>query len=186
MASTKKRMIWTALALTLIIVVAVVLCFFAAQWMDSSDSAAKNSSTLRNTAAAAFTPATDEIVDEVIAQMNYKDLSKTAKDQISKHYVIPDGLVMDASVYLAQSPDSAVEISCFKIADPNYQPQLDKVVADHITTKLAGFKDSPKEYNLLQKYTLAHNGQYTLVVVEENGAAAANVFKAYLEASTAE
>lgn len=186
MASPKKRMIWTILALTIIIAAAVVSSFFAVQWMDSGDNAAKNSSTQRNATTAVFTPATDEIVNVVITQMNYKDLSKTAKDQISKHYVIPEGLVMDASVYLAQSPDSAVEISCFKIADKNYQPQLDKVVADHITTKLTGFKDSPKEYNLLQKYTLAHNGLYTLVVVEENGAAAANVFESYLESAVPE
>lgn len=186
MASPKKRMIWTAVALSLVIVIAVVLCFFAAQWMDSGDSAEKSSSSMRNATTTVFTPDTDEIVKEVITQMDYKDISKTAKDQISKHYVIPDGLVTDASVYLAQSPDSAFEISCFKIADTNYQPQLDKVVADHITTKLAGFKDSPKEYNLLQKYTLAHDGFYTLVVVEENGAAAANVFESYLETRAAE
>ena len=83
-------------------------------------------------------------------------------------------------MYLSKSPDSAFEISCFQIADKNYQPQLDKVVADHIATKQAGFKDSPKEYELLQNYTMVRDGAYTLVVVEENGEAAANAFKAVL------
>ena len=162
MASPKKRMILTVVLLSVIIIAAVISCFFAVSWMSGGEEQVQGT------------------VKEVILRMDYKDLSKTAKGQISKHYVIPDGLVTDATMYLSKSPDSAFEISCFQIADKKYQPQLDKVVADHIATKQAGFKDSPKEYELLQNYTMVRDGAYTLVVVEENGEAAANAFKAVL------
>lgn len=180
MASPKKRMILTVVLLSVIIVAAVISCFFAASWMSGGEDKAQGVG-MRSTEMSAPRLSTDEIVKEVILRMDYKDLSKTAKDQISKHYVIPDGLVTDATMYLSKSPDSAFEISCFQIADKNYQPQLDKVVADHIATKQAGFKDSPKEYELLQNYITARDGAYTLVVVEENGEAAANAFRTILQ-----
>lgn len=179
MASPKKRMILTVVLLSVIIIAAVISCFFAVSWMSGGEEQVQGTG-MRSTEVSVSRISTDEIVKEVILRMDYKDLSKTAKGQISKHYVIPDGLVTDATMYLSKSPDSAFEISCFQIADKNYQPQLDKVVADHIATKQAGFKDSPKEYELLQNYTMVRDGAYTLVVVEENGEAAANAFKAVL------
>ncbi len=180
MASPKKRMILTVVLLSVIIIVAVISCFFAASWMSGGEDKAQGTG-MRSTEVSVSRLSTDEIVREVIVRMDYKDLSKTAKDQVSKHYVIPDGLVTDVTMYLSKSPESAFEISCFQIADKNYQPQLDKVVADHIATKQAGFKDSPKEYELLQNYTMVRDGTYTLVVVEENGEAAANAFRAVLK-----
>lgn len=180
MESPKKRMILTVVLLSVIIIAAAISCFFAVSWMsggkDETQGAGMLSAEMSDTQLS-----TDEIVRQVITRMDYKDLSKTEKDQISKHYVIPDGLVKDVTMYLSKSPDSAFEISCFQIADKNYQPQLDKVVADHIATKQTGFKDSPKEYELLQNYTMVHDGDYTLVVVEENGEAAANIFKSILK-----
>ena len=180
MASPKKRMILTVVLLSVIIIVAVISCFFAASWMSGGEDKAQGTG-MRSTEVSVSRLSSDEIVREVIVRMDYKDLSKTAKDQVSKHYVIPDGLVTDVTMYLSKSPESAFEISCFQIADKNYQPQLDKVVADHIATKQAGFKDSPKEYELLQNYTMVRVGTYTLVVVEENGEAAANAFRAVLK-----
>ncbi len=175
MAPYKKRVIWTVTALAVIIIGAVVLSVFSIQWMGKQNVQSAEADT------ASDWLSTDTITAGVIKHMGYENLSKTEENQISRHFVFPEGLVNGSTVYVSNSPESAFEIACFEVADVNYMPQLDTVIADHMVQRASGFKNSPQEYALLQEYTVAHSGVYAFVVVADDAEAAATVFKSIVE-----
>ncbi len=175
MAPYKKRVLWTVTALAVIIIGAVVLSVFSIQWMGKQDVQSIKAD------ATGDRLSTDTITAGVIKHMGYENLSKTEKDQVSRHYVFPEGLVDGSTVYVSNSPESAFEIACFEVADANYMPQLDAVIADHMVQRASGFRNSPQEYALLQEYTVAHSGVYAFVAVADDAEAAATVFKSIVE-----
>ena len=175
MAPYKKRVIWTVTALAVIIIGAVVLSVFSIQWMGKQNVQSAEADT------ASDWLSTDTITAGVIKHMGYENLSKTEENQISRHFVFPEGLVNGSTVYVSNSPESAFEIACFEVADVNYMPQLDTVIADHMVQRASGFKNSPQEYALLQEYTVAHSGVYAFVAVADDAVAAATVFKSIVE-----
>ncbi|HIQ80077.1 MAG TPA: DUF4358 domain-containing protein [Candidatus Scatavimonas merdigallinarum] len=175
MAPYKKRVIWTVTALAVIIIGAVVLSVFSIQWMGKQNVQSAEADT------ASDWLSTDTITAGVIKHMGYENLSKTEENQISRHFVFPEGLVNGSTVYVSNSPESAFEIACFEVADVNYMPQLDTVIADHMVQRASGFKNSPQEYALLQEYTVAHSGVYAFVAVADDAEAAATVFKSIVE-----
>lgn len=175
MAPYKKRVIWTVTALAVIIIGAVVLSVFSIQWMGKQNVQSAEADT------ASDWLSTDTITAGVIKHMGYENLSKTEENQISRHFVFPEGLVNGSTVYVSNSPESAFEIACFEVADVNYMPQLDTVIADHMVQRASGFKNSPQEYALLQEYMVAHSGVYAFVAVADDAEAAATVFKSIVE-----
>lgn len=165
----KKRRVITITSLIIIVAVSVVLSMISINWMSQGAD---------NQQPKAYSYTTQQLVDNVITQMGFSDLNQISPDQLSKHYVFPDGLIKSATVYMANSSDSAFEIACFELSNEKYTEQIDKVISDHMTTKAAGFKDvSPIEYEKVQQYTVKHKGAYTFVIVGEKSDAAAKLFE---------
>lgn len=164
----KRRKIITLTSLAVIVVVSVVLSVISMQWIDNTPKSASSSCNYT----------TSEIAEKIINEQNLKDLKLVEPDQLSKHYVIPEGLVKSSTVYMANSANSAAEIACFELENENYAEQMNKVIADHMATKAAGFKDiSPTEYEKVQSYVTKTRGVYTFVIVGDSSEAAAKQFE---------
>ena len=69
---------------------------------------------------------------------------------------------------------------CRQISKQDYE-KLQKVIAEHITTKAQGFKElSPMEYDQIQDYRVMKKGQYVLMVISDNPSAIEQEFLSIL------
>lgn len=119
----------------------------------------------------------DQITETIINNMKYTDLVKVDKNQVSKHYSIPNGTVSDYSIYMSKSSDSASELTCFLLTDASKFSMLNDSVADHLNSKATGFKSlNPTQYQALKTAVVTQNGKYVLVAVGNNTAAAEKLF----------
>lgn len=122
-----------------------------------------------------ITPA--QITSSIIDELNVENMAQIQTGQMQKHYDFPSGLVEDLSVNTSTLSDSNTEISCFKLTNEKDYPQLQTIIAAHVSTKSAGLKDlNPDTYNTLKGYSLTQKKQYVLLVVGQNAEAAAKIF----------
>jgi hypothetical protein len=128
-----------------------------------------------------FKPA--QITARIISEMNRTDLAEVSGSQLSKHYDIPDGVIIDSSLYMSRSSDSASELACFYLVDKSQFAQLQTAVTAHLNSKAAGFKSlNPAQYNALKNASVTQKGKYVLVSVGSNPAADAKLFNEILKA----
>lgn len=128
-----------------------------------------------------FKPA--QITARIISEMNRADLTPVSSNRLSKHYDIPDGVIIDSSLYMSRSSDSASELACFYLADKSQFTQLQTAVTNHLNSKAAGFKSlNPAQYNALKNASVTQKGRYVLVSVGSNPAADAKLFNEILKA----
>ena len=126
------------------------------------------------------TPA--QITTRIISKMDYADMAEVSWNQLSKHYSIPDGIIVDSSLYMSKSSDSASELACFLLTDKSKFTELRTAITNHINAKAAGFKSlNPTQYNALKSCTITQNGKYVLVSVGSNASADAKLFDELLK-----
>lgn len=122
-----------------------------------------------------------QITSQIVEEMTLTDLAEVQKDQLIKHYNMPEGLIKDFSIYMSKSANKSFELACFELAHQQDYEKLQKVIAEHITTKAQGFKElSPMEYDQIQDYRVMKKGQYVLMVISDNPSAIEQEFLSIL------
>ena len=122
-----------------------------------------------------------QITSQIVEEMTLTDLAEVQKDQLIKHYNMPEGLIKDFPIYMSKSANKSFELACFELADQQDYEKLQKVIAEHITTKAQGFKElSPMEYDQIQDYRVMKKGQYVLMVISDNPSAIEQEFLSIL------
>lgn len=168
MASNQKKVTVTMVALVAVVIAAVSLSLFVMQRMADDNQHSTETSQQALTAS--------EITKRVISKMDYKDLKELDSGNISAHFVVPGECVTQTSVYISDSTDSAFEIACFKLKNEKSFEELNKAIADHISTKAKGFKDAPNELSLIENYVISNHDGFVFVAVSETASVAASVF----------
>lgn len=119
----------------------------------------------------------DQITSQIISELGYTDLTKIDQDQLSKHYDIPDGTVLQSSLYMSKSSESASELACFVLTDKSKFDSLKASVNTHMSTKSAGFKSlNPTQYEELKNFLITRKGRCVLVAVGSNTEAEEKLF----------
>lgn len=114
---------------------------------------------------------------EVIERMGYDGLvSEVASNDISGHFDIPEDSITQASIYIANSSESAMELACFKLKDSENSKQLMEAISSHIATKEKGFQESPKEREYIKNYVTVNANGYLFMAISENPEVAGKVF----------
>lgn len=155
----KKKWLMIFLVVFLVIVLATVIIYFVlflqkGKFIEEIDISPK------------------QITTQIIEDMELSDLAEIQKDQLIKHYDMPEGLIEDFSIYMSKSANKSFELACFELEDRQDYERLQEVIAEHITTKAQGFKElSPTEYDQIQNYRIMKKGRYVLMVVGDNASA---------------
>lgn len=171
MSDGTKKLITLALIL-LITVAAIIGCVYAVTKINASQSYSdptSSSNTLDISAA--------EVNKQVIEKMGYTGISELNSGDISSHIDIPENSVTQASIYISDVSSSAMEIACFKLADPNNDEEILVAISDHIAVKLKGFQDSPKESEYIKNYVTVTTNGYVFLAITENADIAAKAFE---------
>lgn len=170
MAKVKKvpsKFLYTGISLAACLILAIFLL------LDSHTTTVSESK--MSVQSQAITPA--QVTSAIIDQLKVENMAQIQASQMQKHYDFPSGLVEDLSVNASTQSDSNTEISCFKLTNEKDYPQLQSVVAAHVSTKSAGLKDlNPDTYNAVKGYSLTQKKQYVLLVVGQNSDAAVKIF----------
>jgi len=122
-----------------------------------------------------------QINREVIEKMGYKGISELDSGDISGHIDIPVDSVTQSSIYISDSSSSATEIACFKLKNPDDDSAILEAISVHISSKLKGFSDSPKESELIKNYVVDTSNGYVFMVISDSGDAAAKTFEDVVE-----
>lgn len=122
-----------------------------------------------------YTPA--QITQQIIAELQYTDITQVQQDQLIKHYSNLDDVLQDFSLYMSKSANQSFELACFELKDSADFPALEESVAEHISTKAQGFKElSPTEYEKIQNYRMERKGRMVLLVIGNDADAAIKIF----------
>jgi len=117
-----------------------------------------------------------QINKEIVDKMGYKGISELKSGDISAHFDIPENSVTQASIYIADSNISAMEIACFKLNGQQYEEAVRQSIAEHISAKLKGFQESPKESEYIRNYELDTADGYVFMAIGENADMAGKIF----------
>lgn len=113
-----------------------------------------------------------QVTARIVEDMQYKDIAEIQRDQLIKHYNIPDDLVEDFSIYMSKSADQSFEIACFKLKETDGYEELEKVIAQHVDVKAQGFKElSPAEYDKIQSYQVVRKRKFVLMLISDDAQA---------------
>lgn len=175
MSDVTKKLI-TLVLILLIAVVAIIGCAYAVTKINASQSFSDPSSTVNTPDMSAA-----EVNKQVIDKMGYTGISELNSGDISSHIDIPEDSVTQASVYISDDSSSAMEIACFKLADPDNDKEIRAAILDHIAVKVKGFQDSPKESEYIKNYVTATTNGYVFLVISENADVAAKAFEDTVE-----
>ena len=162
-SATKKFVTFVAIAL---VAIAAIVCSVYVISVNSRN----------NTTSSATELSAAQINKRVIDKMGYKGINELGNGDVSGHFDIPENSVTQASVYIAESSASAMELACFKLSDTEYEEQVKASVAKHIAAKLKGFQESPKESEYIQNYEMECAEGYVFMVIGENSDIAAKTF----------
>ena len=117
---------------------------------------------------------TNTIVSRVIKKMNYQNLSKISDENISKYYNIPDGVIIDSSMYISNRTDSGMELACFRLSNEENAPALSDAISERISSKNSENKEGS---NQLAQFKTDTVYPYVFVAVASDSEAAANAFE---------
>ncbi len=165
MTSATKKFV-TFVAIALVAIVAIVCSVYVIS-VNGKD---------KGTTSSAMEISAAQINKSVIEKMGYKGISELGNGDISGHFDIPENSVTQASIYIAQSSASAMEIACFKLSGAEYEEKIRTAVSEHIAAKLKGFQESPKESEYIRNYELESANGYVFMVIGENSDIAAKIF----------
>ena len=120
---------------------------------------------------------TSRIVTTVIDKMNYENLSKISKDNISKYYEIPDGTVTDSTLYISARSDNFTEIACFRLKSQDKEKMLMNVINNYITEKTNTYQNvNDKAYETVSASKIEVHYPYVFVAVASDSETAVNEF----------
>ncbi len=163
-SATKKFVTFVVIAL---VAIAAILSSVYVFWVNGREEDGGSSATEISAA---------QINKTVIEKMGYKGIRELGNGEISGHFDVPEDGITQASVYIAESNASAMEIACFKLSSEDYEEKIKASVSEHITAKLKGFQESPKESEYIQNYELEFSQGYVFMVIGENADIATKVF----------
>lgn len=166
MVTYKKRII-TVICLGVILLLAILLSAFTWNCIYSKNS--KEQSIQSKT--------TQEIVDDIINRMNYRDITQINSNRLIKHYNIDADVIDEFTMYVSSNNESAFEITCFKLKNIDDLPIINSVISEHMDNKAGGFKElNPTQYNLIKSYQTANIENYVFVIVSSDAEAAKKLF----------
>lgn len=124
---------------------------------------------------------TDVIVDNIIEEFDYTDISRIDSDRLSKYYDLDNALIAEATVYVSNNSDSGFEISCFKLNDDSDYAKLETIIKDHLNSTNSHLqKLNPKESQKLVNSRIEHCAPYVLVVVADNSNSVVTTFRNFV------
>ncbi len=169
MSAVTKKFV-TFILIMLVAIAAIICCVYVLMTANHNNSNDKPSTVSSVELSAA------QINKEVIEKMGYTGISELASGDVSGHIDIPEDSITQVSFYVSDSSSSATEIACFKLKDPDDDEALLAAISDHISTKLKGFQDSPKESEYIKNYQTKTENGYVFMVVSENSDVAVKTF----------
>lgn len=169
MEASKKRII-TVLCLGIILLIAILLSAFSWDFIYGKDD---DNASIQNRS-------TQEIVEDIIDRMNYRDIIQIDNSQLIKHYDIDSEMIEEFTMFVSSNVESAFEIACFKLKDVDELSIINTKIADHMNSKASGFKElNPTQYNLISSYQTANIENYVFVIVSNDAEAAKQLFLGY-------
>ncbi len=161
----KKNIALTVIIITIIAIFACVLICITLNIFNSKKQSDKNLTT-------------SYISSAVIEKMNYNNLSQISTENISKYYEIPDGVILDASMYISTRPDSLTELACFKLADSSKQDELIASVSEYLNSKIHTYKDlNQNESQNIISTKVSYKYPFVFVVISNDSEAASKAFE---------
>ena len=118
---------------------------------------------------------------EIIEKMGYSGITEVDSGEISGHFDIPEESVTQVSIYISDSSSSATELACFKLKDKSQKDKINEAINTHISVKLKGFAESPKEIEKIKNYTTVSSGEYVFMAISENSDVAGDTFSDIIE-----
>ena len=174
MSDVTKKFI-TFIIIMLVAIAAIVGCVYVFTEFSHKNNSDKSMSTITSELSAA------QINKEVIDKMGYQGISELDSGDISGHIDVPKDSVTQSSIYIADSSLSATELACFKLKDPDDNSAILGAVSSHISSKLKGFSQSPKESELIKNYVIETSNGYVFMVISDNADATAKTFRDIVE-----
>lgn len=169
MSAVTKKFI-TLISILLVAVVAIIGCVYVVMVVNNRKGDRDLSSVSTTEVSAA------QINKEVIEKMGYNDISELNGGNISGHFDIPKDCVTQSSIYISNSSSSATELACFKLKNPDDDGEIMAAISSHISTKLKGFQESPKESQYIKDYVTVNSNGYVFMVISENADVAGKTF----------
>lgn len=170
MTITKRKVVLSVSLILLIVAVSVIVIAVLIHmgFGNPATNKAKNSSSL----------STDSIVDTIIDELDYSGISRVSSENISRYYDFDEDLVSEATVYISDSADLFLEISCFKLNTENEYSRVEAQIKSHINSKNSSLQRlNPKESKKLDNTRIEYCAPYLLVVVADNSESAVVSFK---------
>lgn len=126
-----------------------------------------------------------EITSQVIKKMNYDNLSEISSSNISKYYDIPEGTVLDCSMYISARTDNFTEIACFRLSSEDRQEQLMQAVNDYIAEKTTTYKTiGDNAYSIITSSRTDIKYPYVLVAITPDSEAAISAFESIVSVNS--
>lgn len=121
---------------------------------------------------------TDSIVGTIIDELDYSGISQVSSENISRYYDFDEDLVSEATVYISDSADLCLEVSCFKLNTKDDYSRLEAQIKSHINSQNSSLQRlNPKESKKLDDTRIEYCDPYVLVVVADNSESAVVSFK---------
>lgn len=173
--SDVTRKVITFIIIMLVAIAAIVGCVYVFTEFSHESSREKSISVITSDLSAA------QINKEVIEKMGYEGISELDSGDISGHIDVPKDNVTQSSIYISDSSSSATELACFKLKDPDDNSAILEAISIHISSKLKGFSQSPKESELIKNYVTETSNGYVFMVISDNADATAKTFRDVVE-----
>ncbi len=162
----KKRVI-TIISLVVVVAVAVTASIIAWKYIQSGK---KNGSGISKMS-------TRQIVDSIIEQMSYRDITLIDESQLLRHYDVDTDMIDEFTMYVSSNIESAFEIACFKLDTAESVGAMTTSITEHMNNKAAGYMElNPVQYNMIMSYQTAVIENYVFVVVSNDAEAAKQIF----------
>lgn len=162
----KKRVI-TVISLVVVVALAVTASVIAWNYIQSGK---KNGSEIQKMS-------TRQIIDGIIEQMNYRDITLIDESQLLRHYDVDTDMIDEFTMYVSSNIESAFEIACFKLTSADNVNAMTASIAEHMNNRAAGFMGlNPVQYNMIMSYQTAVIENYVFVAVSSDAEAAKQIF----------
>lgn len=118
------------------------------------------------------------VTENVLEAVGTDEISEGNRQMIRRLYGLDPNDYEGISLYYPDSNMGSREFLIVKMADTSQFETVEKAMTDRVDTQLGNFEGyAPTQYAMVENYELCHQGNYVLLVMSEDPAAAVKAFK---------
>lgn len=118
------------------------------------------------------------VTENVLEVVGTDEISEGNRQMIRRLYGLDPNEYEGISLYYPDSNMGSREFLIVKMADTSQFETVEKAMTDRVDTQLGNFEGyAPTQYAMVENYELCHEGNYVLLVMSEDPAAAVKAFK---------